>query len=53
MKKLLLGNEAVARGLYEAGCSFLSSIASVCARATKSYARQNGASRTNAPAQPI
>ncbi|MCQ2425916.1 MAG: indolepyruvate ferredoxin oxidoreductase subunit alpha [Lachnospiraceae bacterium] len=25
MKKLLLGNEAVARGLYEAGCSFVSS----------------------------
>jgi len=25
MKKLLLGNEAVARGLYEAGCRFLSS----------------------------
>ncbi len=25
MKKLMLGNEAVARGLYEAGCSFVSS----------------------------
>ncbi len=25
MKKLLLGNEAVARGLYEAGCGFVSS----------------------------
>ena len=25
MKKLILGNEAVARGLYEAGCSFVSS----------------------------
>ena len=25
MKKLLLGNEAAARGLYEAGCSFVSS----------------------------
>lgn len=25
MKKLMLGNEAVARGLYEAGCSFASS----------------------------
>jgi len=25
MKKLLLGNEAVARGLYEAGCTFVSS----------------------------
>lgn len=25
MKKLLLGNEAVARGLYEGGCSFISS----------------------------
>ncbi len=25
MKKLLLGNEAVARGLYEAGCAFVSS----------------------------
>ena len=25
MKKLLLGNEAVARGLYEAGCGFISS----------------------------
>ena len=25
MKQLMLGNEAVARGLYEAGCSFVSS----------------------------
>ena len=25
MKKLMLGNEALARGLYEAGCSFISS----------------------------
>ena len=25
MKTLMLGNEAVARGLYEAGCSFVSS----------------------------
>ena len=25
MKKLMLGNEALARGLYEAGCSFVSS----------------------------
>ena len=25
MKKLLIGNEAVARGLYDAGCSFISS----------------------------
>ena len=25
MKQLILGNEAVARGLYEAGCSFVSS----------------------------
>ncbi len=25
MKKLMLGNEAVARGLYEAGCRFVSS----------------------------
>ena len=25
MKKLLLGNQAVARGLYEAGCRFVSS----------------------------
>ena len=25
MKKLLLGNAAVARGLYEAGCRFVSS----------------------------
>ena len=25
MKKLMLGNEAVARGLYEAGCAFVSS----------------------------
>ena len=25
MKKLMLGNEAVARGLYEAGCSLISS----------------------------
>ena len=25
MKKLMLGNEAVARGLYEAGCCFVSS----------------------------
>ena len=25
MKKLMLGNEAVARGLYEGGCSFVSS----------------------------
>ena len=25
MKKLMLGNEAIARGLYEAGCSFVSS----------------------------
>ena len=25
MKKLMIGNEAVARGLYEAGCSFVSS----------------------------
>ncbi|MDD5922781.1 MAG: indolepyruvate ferredoxin oxidoreductase subunit alpha [Eubacteriales bacterium] len=25
MKKLMLGNEAVARGLYEAGCSYISS----------------------------
>ena len=25
MKRLMLGNEAVARGLYEAGCSFVSS----------------------------
>ena len=25
MKKILLGNEAVARGLYEAGCRFVSS----------------------------
>ena len=25
MKKLLLGNEAVARGLYEAGVTFISS----------------------------
>ena len=25
MKKLLLGNEAVARGLYEAGCKIVSS----------------------------
>ena len=25
MKKLLLGNAAAARGLYEAGCSFVSS----------------------------
>ena len=25
MKKLMLGNEAVARGLYEAGCTFVSS----------------------------
>ena len=25
MKKLLLGNEAVARGLWEAGCTFVSS----------------------------
>ena len=25
MKTLLLGNEAVARGLYEAGCTFVSS----------------------------
>ena len=25
MKKLMLGNEAVARGLYESGCSFVSS----------------------------
>ena len=25
MKTLMLGNEAVARGLYEAGCSVLSS----------------------------
>ena len=25
MKKLLLGNEAVARGLYEAGCGVVSS----------------------------
>ena len=25
MKKLLLGNEAVARGLYETGCGFVSS----------------------------
>ena len=24
MKQLILGNEAVARGLYEAGCSFVS-----------------------------
>ena len=23
MKQLMLGNEAVARGLYEAGCAFL------------------------------
>ncbi len=25
MKTLMLGNEAAARGLYEAGCSFVSS----------------------------
>ena len=25
MKTLMLGNEAVARGLYETGCSFVSS----------------------------
>ena len=25
MKQLMLGNEAVARGLYEAGCGFVSS----------------------------
>ena len=25
MKRLMLGNEAVARGLYEAGCAFVSS----------------------------
>ena len=25
MKKLMLGNQAVARGLYEAGCRFVSS----------------------------
>ena len=25
MKKMMLGNEAVARGLYEAGCRFVSS----------------------------
>ena len=25
MKQLMLGNEAVARGLYEAGCAFVSS----------------------------
>ena len=25
MKKLMLGNEAAARGLFEAGCSFVSS----------------------------
>ena len=25
MKTLMLGNEAVARGLYEAGCDFVSS----------------------------
>ena len=25
MKQLMLGNEAVARGLYEGGCSFVSS----------------------------
>ena len=25
MKQLLLGNEAVARGLWEAGCTFISS----------------------------
>ena len=25
MKQLMLGNEAVARGLYEAGCMFVSS----------------------------
>lgn len=25
MRTLLLGNEAVARGLYEAGCTFVSS----------------------------
>ena len=25
MKKLMLGNEAIARGLFESGCSFVSS----------------------------
>ena len=25
MKELMLGNQALARGLYEAGCSFISS----------------------------
>ena len=28
MKQLMLGNEAVARGLYEAGCAFVSGAAS-------------------------
>ena len=34
MKKLLLGNEAVARGLYEAGCGLLR--ATLAHRARKS-----------------
>ncbi len=42
MKKLMLGNEAVARGLYEAGCSFVSSYPGTPSTEITEYAAKYG-----------
>ena len=42
MKKLMLGNEALARGLYEAGCSFVSSYPGTPSTEITEYAAKYG-----------
>ncbi|WP_446425480.1 indolepyruvate ferredoxin oxidoreductase subunit alpha [Mailhella sp.] len=42
MKRLMLGNEAVARGLYEAGCSFVSSYPGTPSTEITEYAARYG-----------